>query len=149
SAIPDADLSDALLDDASVSDAPLDDASVVDGPVVVDAAVPDAPVQVDSSPPPTGIASLKFETPGPISLAIGPAGLPVITGGLFNSSRFGDVTLAAQADPGKEVTLADVFLVAFDAAAKSRWGKRFGDSADQFGSAIAVNADGTILIAGP
>jgi hypothetical protein len=94
------------------------------------------------------VAALQFQTAGPISLAVDGTGAPVIAGGLINSSRFGSITLAAQASPGSPVTLSDVFAVKFASDGTSVWGNRYGDAADQLASAVTVNGSGVVLVAG-
>jgi hypothetical protein len=134
--------------DAPALDSPLLPDAAVDRPMTIDAPRIDAPmVMPDASADPV-LQSLKFQTSGPITVAVGPTGAPIIAGGLINQSRFGDITLVAAAMMGNPVTAADLFVVAFSAAGMSTWGNRFGDPTDQLGSAIAVNANGVILVAG-
>jgi hypothetical protein len=131
-----------LAVDAAV---PLDMAPPPDLPVVMP---PDMAGADMAHPPDPVMRSLKFETSGPINVAIDSMGGPVITGGLINQSRFGDITLAAAATPGNPVTAADVFLVTFNGGGQSQFGKRYGDTVDQLGSAAAVNSAGVMLVGG-
>jgi hypothetical protein len=101
-----------------------------------------------ANPPDPVLHALKFETAGPITVGIDTGGGPVITGGLINQSRFGSITLAAAGMPGTTVTAQDVFLVTFNKNGQSQFGKRYGDTVDQLGSAVAVNAAGEMLIGG-
>src|SRR5262249_49925689 len=149
------------MPDANI-DGPVDAAASIDrpppdSPVSIDAPAPDAPppdaalpdaVPPDSAPPDPVLRSLKFETSGPISVAVDSNGAPVIAGGLINSARFGDITLVAQAMPGNPITAQDLFVVRFGATGQSLWGQRYGDAVDQFGSAVASSGSGTILVAG-
>jgi hypothetical protein len=121
---------------------------IVDASVGADLTMPATPPDLTMVPLDPVLLSLKFETSGPITVAVDKKGGPVIAGGLINSARFGDITLAATAEPGKPVTASDLFTVGFAATGKSAWGQRYGDVVDQLGSAVAVNADGVVLVAG-
>ena len=74
------------------------------------------------------------------SVAVDGSGNVVLTGAFWESVNFGGGGLVA--------VDIDVFLVKFDASGNHLWSKDFGDSDNQVGFSVAVDASGNVLITG-
>ncbi len=75
-------------------------------------------------------------------VAVSAAGNVVLAGAFGGQIDFGAGQLSTAG-------LSDIFLASFDANGNLGWAKRFGDGADQFGYAVAVDpASGKIALAG-
>lgn len=75
------------------------------------------------------------------AVATDPAGNIVVTGSFSDTIDFGGGPLVSSGS-------WDVFVVKFDAAGHHLWSKRFGDSAQQEGHSVAIDASGNVVIAG-
>jgi hypothetical protein len=75
------------------------------------------------------------------AVAVGPRGEVVVAGTLDQSADFGGGALVSAG-------LIDVFVAVLDASGRHLWSKRFGDAAEQEASAVAVGADGSVVLAG-
>lgn len=76
-----------------------------------------------------------------LAIAVDSAGNVVVTGVFSDTIDFGGGRLVANGS-------WDVFVVKFDAAGHHLWSKRFGDSDQQEGHALAIDANGNIIVAG-
>ncbi|MFT3774684.1 MAG: MopE-related protein [Minicystis sp.] len=74
-------------------------------------------------------------------LAVDPSGNVIIIGSFAGTIDFGGGPLTSQG-------LNDIFVAKLTSAGNHVWSKRFGDSADQTGSAVDTDATGNIVITG-
>lgn len=75
------------------------------------------------------------------AVATDPAGNVVVTGVFSNTVDFGGGPLVSSGS-------WDIFAVKLDAAGNHLWSKRFGDSAQQEGHALAIDAAGNVVVGG-
>ena len=75
------------------------------------------------------------------SLVVDPANNVIVARGLSGSADFGGGPLTSNGD-------LDIFIVKLDAAGNHLWSKRFGDLEYQVATALAVDADSNIIMAG-
>lgn len=84
------------------------------------------------------VVDFKQSLEWPVALA--PTGEIVIAGTLAGAADFGGGPLDGPGD--------DVFVVKLDATGQHLWSKRFGDPDEQVPNAVAVDAQGAVLVAG-
>jgi hypothetical protein len=77
----------------------------------------------------------------PYGVAVDGSGNSFVTGVLYGTVNFGlgNVTSAGR---------ADMFVAKYSAAGAPQWVRRFGDAADQFGTAVATDASGNVYVTG-
>jgi chitodextrinase len=77
----------------------------------------------------------------PYGVAVDSSGNSYVTGVLYGTVNFGTGGLASA---GR----GDMFIAKYSAAGVPQWVRRFGDAADQFGTAIAVDTSGNVYVTG-
>jgi hypothetical protein len=77
----------------------------------------------------------------PAGVAVDGSGNSYVTGILYGTVNLGTGSLTSA---GR----ADMFVAKFSSAGVPQWVRRFGDAADQFGEAIAVDASGNVYVTG-
>lgn len=77
------------------------------------------------------------------SIAVDPAGNPIITGFFQSVINFGGGNLMAPAGGA-----TDIYVAKFDPAGAHIWSKNFGDASDQSPNAVTVDAQGNLLLTG-
>lgn len=77
------------------------------------------------------------------AIAAGPGGEVVITGHFRDTMSFGEPLVSVGVEER-----TDVFVTKLDASGNHLWSKRFGDAKWQYGSAVAVDGEGNILVGG-
>ena len=65
----------------------------------------------------------------------------IVTGDFLSTVNFGGGVLTSAGN-------RDIFVAKFNAAGVHQWSKRFGDTADQYGGSVAVDAPGNIIVTG-
>jgi hypothetical protein len=75
------------------------------------------------------------------SIAAGPGGTAIVTGALQGVVDFGGGSLASAGG-------MDVFVVKLDAAGEHVWSLRAGDGADQWGTGVAADSAGYVVVTG-
>jgi hypothetical protein len=88
--------------------------------------------------------SKRFGGPGfqnATGVAVAPDGAVVVSGTLDQKTDFGGGELASAG-------MIDVFCLKLDEAGRHVWSRRFGDEHEQEAGAVAVGADGSVVLAG-